>query len=98
MIQINQSKLEFFTAAALTGLLSNPEMTSLARQQYLRAKKMTLEGLAVKSAIETMEILERMHAALDKEEKEATVTSITGGIDGIDQKSNTECSDTLQGS
>lgn len=60
--------IKYFTAHALSGLLSNPTFQSEQTLKYLNMKDLTLEKLALLSGIEVVEQLERWKASLTKEE------------------------------
>ena len=73
---INQSKLDYFTGAALTGLLANPQFMSVQGQKYLALKNRTVESIAVESALEVMSVLERLAEQLTREEMNAAESEI----------------------
>jgi len=64
MKQVDDQDLKFFTGQALAGLLANPYMTSPEAQKYRNMKKITLEQIAVESALGVMEALEVVRAAI----------------------------------
>ncbi len=79
MRPINKSDLRYFTGQALTGLCANPAYSSVQGQAYLRSKKLTVEKLAVSSALETLEnlsVLEEHFDKLDAEERAKTEAGV----------------------
>lgn len=48
------ARLDVYVQAALTGILANPAWNSEQAQLYLKAKKLTLEQIAVAAAMETI--------------------------------------------
>lgn len=48
------ARLDAYVMAALSGMLANPAWNSPAAQAYLSAKKLTIEQLAVASAMESI--------------------------------------------
>lgn len=60
--------IKYFTAAALTGLLSNPSFQGEQSIKYMNMKGLTLEKLALLSAVEVVEQIESWKESLSKEE------------------------------
>lgn len=63
-----QSRLDFFAAAALTGILSNPAYNSLEGQRWMEAKKLSQEKLAVMAAAQMVIEIENFEKNVRKEE------------------------------
>lgn len=68
--------IKYYTGAALTGLLSNPMFTTIEYQKNLGYKGLTLEKLALKSAIEIVSELEQWKDKVVKR-AEAEKTKLT---------------------
>lgn len=66
--QINTEKIEqdlkYFIGCALTGILSNSSYNNPGTQQYLQAKGLTQEKLAVLAGLEVIQQLELMKKEL----------------------------------
>jgi hypothetical protein len=84
MNKISQGDIKFFAAHALTGLSSNAYLMSMEGKRYLEMKRLTIEGMAVESALMMIERLHLMEVTLDKveqaeeakEKKETTLKSV----------------------
>lgn len=80
-----ESRLDFFAAHVMQGLCANPTYTSPQYMKFLEAKKMTLETIAVESAIELMEKIEvlkiRLHEA--KMKTQSTLRSVDQKLEEI---------------
>lgn len=63
------SDLKQFTAAALTGILANPSYNTIESHKHLTMKNLTVEKLALLSAIETLEQIEMYRDILRKQEE-----------------------------
>lgn len=61
-----ESDLKMFFAAALSGLLANPRTLTTEYQNYLRAKGLTTEKLALLSAMNSVEEFEAFKDTLKK--------------------------------
>lgn len=63
-----QSRFDFFAAAALTGILSNPAYNSLEGQRWMELKKLSQEKLAVLAAAQMLLEIEAFQKNVKKEE------------------------------
>lgn len=52
-------RIDQYVCAALSGLVANPAYNSVEAQKYLRAKKLTLEQLAVASGMDALVQLDK---------------------------------------
>lgn len=66
---INMSDVKFFAAHALTGLSSNPYLMGMEGKRYMEMKKMSIEGIAVESALMMVERLHLVELTFNKVEE-----------------------------
>lgn len=66
MEDLSEADLKFFTAAALTGILANPAQFTKEAINWRKIKGISLEKIAVNSALEAMEQIAILKLALDQ--------------------------------
>lgn len=80
-----ESRLDFFAAHALQGLCANQMYHQPQYQKYLQQKNMTLETMAINSALEIMEQIENVRLKLKKHEEtiKNTVVQVDKKLESI---------------
>lgn len=84
MSVVNNEDLKYFCAHALQGILANPFYTTQQQQIYMAQKEITIEKIAMRSALAMISIIEQTQVLLDRaasnaaEVKEATVKMVKG--------------------
>lgn len=64
-----EADLKYFAGCALSGLLANPAFSTEERAKYMMMKSLTLERLAMLSAIEIVSEIEKWKDSLKKQEE-----------------------------
>lgn len=82
MKELNKDDLKFFTAAALQGLLANPIMLDKNYERQRAMKGLSLERIAVLSAVEVLQEIEIFTQAMDNLDKKKGLEVVPNDPEG----------------